>query len=482
MPAPSILWLRQDLRLHDQPALAAAAREGPVIPVYILDDETPGRWAIGGAQRWWLHSSLERLGEDFERIGSRLILRRGKADAALKRIAGETGAGRVQAVQHYEPWWRRLERQVGQEMDLVLHAGSVLAPPEQVRTGAGSPYRIYTPYWRALQAYLPPSEPLEAPLRLQPPDRWPGSDQLESWNLLPARPNWAQGFEEAWRPGEAAALERLDRFVEQAEGYGTARDRPGVEGTSRFSPHLHFGELSPRLVWHRLPQEAGEKFRKELAWRDFSHNVMLAQPAVGEEAGRADFAQFPWRTGREADSDFEAWSRGRTGYPIVDAGMRQLWATGWMHNRVRMIAASFLVKHLLIDWRRGAAWFWDTLVDADYGNNGQNWQWIAGTGVDSQPFNRIMAPILQSRKFGAGDYIRRWVPELGALGGDLVHEPGAARPRDYPEPVIGHRAARERALAALREFRTRAADRQVLNPVASVQRDAGASTVRETVS
>ena len=352
-------------------------------------------------------------------------------------------------------------------MDLVLHAGSVLAAPEHVRTGSGSPYKIYTPYWRALQSHLPPAEPLEAPARLEQPERWPGSDALHAWNLLPTRPNWAKGFGEEWVPGEAAALERLDRFIDQVDDYGAARDRPGVEGTSRFSPHLHFGELSPRLVWHRLPQGAGDKFRKELAWRDFAHNVMLAQPAVGEEAGRAEFAAFPWRTGREADADFDAWSRGRTGYPLVDAGMRQLWATGWMHNRVRMIAASFLVKHLLIDWRRGVDWFWDTLVDADYGNNGQNWQWIAGTGVDSQPFNRIMAPTLQSRKFGAGDYIRRWVPELGRLGDDLVHEPGDARPHDYPEPIVGHREARERAFAAMKAFRASAGDRQVLNPAAA---------------
>jgi deoxyribodipyrimidine photo-lyase len=225
-----------------------------------------------------------------------------------------------------------------------------------------------------------------------------------------------------------------------------------VEGTSRFSPHLHFGELSPRLIWHDLPAEAGEKFRKELAWRDFSHNVMLVQPEVGEKAGRPAFEHFPWRTGPAADRDFEAWSRGRTGYPIVDAGMRQLWATGWMHNRVRMIAASFLVKHLLIDWRRGTEWFWDTLVDADYGNNSQNWQWIAGTGVDSQPFARIMAPIVQSSKFGAGDYIRRWVPELRGLDEARIHEPGDDRPAGYPQPLIGHRAGRERALAASSRF------------------------------
>jgi deoxyribodipyrimidine photo-lyase len=450
--APSIVWLRQDLRLHDQPALVAAAGEGAVIPVYVLDDESPGRWKIGGAQRWWLHHSLARLNDDFRRLGSRLILRRGRAEVELARLAEEVGARRVHATRHYEPWWVESERRAGEALELVLHPGNVLVPPEQVRNGGGTPYKIYTPYWRALQDRLPPDEPSEAPKALESPGRWPRSDDLDSWSLLPARPDWASGFDEEWRPGEAAALERLSDFAGRAEHYAAGRDRPGEEGTSRFSPHLHFGELSPRRIWDALPQEAGEKFRKELAWRDFSHNVMLTQPHVGEKAGRPAFAGFPWRTGAEANSDFEAWSRGRTGYPIVDAGMRQLWATGWMHNRVRMIAASFLVKHLLIDWRRGASWFWDTLVDADYGNNGQNWQWIAGTGVDSQPFNRIMAPIVQSEKFGAGDYIRRWVPELGGLDDEHIHEPGEARPGGYPEAIIGHRAGRERALAALAAF------------------------------
>jgi deoxyribodipyrimidine photo-lyase len=450
--AHSLLWLRQDLRLRDQPALAAAAGEGAVIPVYILDDETPGRWKIGGAQRWWLHHSLARLDEDFRRLGSRLILRRGKAEVELARLAEEVGARRVHATRHHEPWWREAERRVGGALELVLHSGSTLVPPEQVRTGSGSPYKIYTPWWRALQERLPPAEPIAAPKALEPPGRWPRSDDLHSWGLLPTRPNWATEFGDEWRPGEAAALERLGDFAGRAEHYAAERDRPGSEGTSRFSPHLHFGELSPRLVWHALPVEAGEKFRKELAWRDFSHNVMLTQPEVGEKAGRPAFAAFPWRTGPEADSDFEAWSRGRTGYPIVDAGMRQLWATGWMHNRVRMIAASFLVKHLLIDWRRGVEWFWDTLVDADYGNNSQNWQWIAGTGVDSQMFNRIMAPLVQSGKFGAGEYIRRWVPELAGLSDAHIHEPGGFGPGDYPEAVIGHHAARERALAALSDF------------------------------
>jgi deoxyribodipyrimidine photo-lyase len=452
MTATSILWLRQDLRLHDQPALLAAAGEGAVVPVYILDDESPGAWKIGGAQRWWLHHSLASLQEGLARLGSKLILRRGESARELLRLTAELGIRRVHATRHYEPWWRKAEQRLGCEVDLQLHEGNVLVPPEGVRTGAGTAYKIYTPYWRAMQEQLPPAEPLPSPQRLQAPDRWPQAATLDSWQLLPTKPDWASAFRDEWRPGEGEALERLRSFTDEVEHYSDRRDLPSRGGTSRFSPHLHFGEISPRQIWHALPAGEGDKFRKELAWRDFSHNVMLTQPSIGEAAGRDKFESFPWRRGSEAEADFAAWSRGRTGYPIVDAGMRQLWATGWMHNRVRMIAASFLVKHLLIDWRKGALWFWDTLVDADYGNNGQNWQWIAGTGIDSQPFNRIMAPTLQSRKFAAADYIRSWVPELRGLTDDAVHEPGGSRPADYPEPIVDHRFARHRALEAFAKF------------------------------
>jgi deoxyribodipyrimidine photo-lyase len=449
----SILWLRQDLRIGDHPALAAAVADGSVIPIYILDDETPGRWKIGGAGRWWLHHSLRTLNSSLEALGSRLILRRGKTAAELVRLAAETGAGRVHAIRHYEPWWRSAEDEVAGKLDLVLHDGGRLVPPERVRTGSGEPYKIYTPYWRALQALLPPPAPLPAPKRIGAPPSWPASDALEHWALLPSRPNWASHFDEDWAPGEAAAQERLTRFADMANAYGDRRNLPAEEGTSRFSAHLHFGEVSPAQIWSSLPPGSGDKFRGELAWRDFSANVMLGQPEIGTRDGRPAFEDFPWRDDARADEDFRAWSRGRTGYPIVDAGMRQLWTTGWMHNRVRMITASFLVKHLLIDWRRGTDWFWDTLVDADYGNNGQNWQWVAGTGVDAQPFNRIMAPLAQSEKFGAGDYIRRWVPEFAGLPDDLIHDPGDRRPPGYPAKLVEHRAGRERALAALAAFR-----------------------------
>jgi deoxyribodipyrimidine photo-lyase len=451
----SILWLRQDLRLHDQPALAAAIAEGAVIPLYILDDETPARWAIGAAQRWWLHNSLERLAAQLESLGSRLVLRRGRSADVLPSVAAESGTGRVHALRHQEPWWLTAEQEVAARLDLQLHDGTTLIPPAAAAKASGEPYKIYTPFWRGLQQHLPPPAPLAAPEAVPAPDHWPDSEPLESWQLLPRRPNWAAAFGEDWQPGEAAALDRLEALAERVAGYHDARNMPSEEGTSRFSPHLHFGELSPRLVWHRLEQADADKFRKELAWRDFARGMTLAYPNIGSEPLRPAFAHFPYRTGAEADADFRAWTRGETGYPIVDAGMRQLWVSGWMHNRVRMIAASFVVKHLLIDWRRGVDWFWDTLVDADYGNNGLNWQWIAGSGVDSNPFTRIMAPLVQSEKFDAAGYIRRWVPELAGLPDAAIHDPyeqGPA-PAGYPRKIIGHREARARALAAFASFR-----------------------------
>jgi deoxyribodipyrimidine photo-lyase len=279
----------------------------------------------------------------------------------------------------------------------------------------------------------------------------PQSEGLNDWNLLPNHPDWASAFGKEWTPGEAGAAERVDDFVWEVVNYEQRRDLPSVEGTSRLSPHLHFGEVSARQIWHALDRRGGAKFLKEMAWRDFSRQAMLAQPTIGWEIGRAAMKSLKYREGRAADADFGAWTKGVTGYPIVDAGMRQLWATGWMHNRVRMIVASFLTKHLLIDWRRGAAWFWDTLVDADYGNNSLNWQWVAGTGTASQQYNRIMAPLTQSEKFDAGDYIRQWVPELAALGDADIHDPPDLLRGSYPIKIIGHREGRERALATVYE-------------------------------
>lgn len=454
---PVILWFRQDLRLSDQAALAAAASEGPVIPVYILDDATPKQWKMGSAQRWWLHHSLKSLDDSLRRKGSRLILRRGESVEELQRLSRETGAKRVHALAHYEPWWRNAEKAAARHVDLQLHDGMLLLPPGCVRTSSGKPYQIYTPFARAAMQHMPPPAPQAAPTEIAPPKKWPQSESLDRWNLLPGKPNWAIHFSDDWSPGEAGARQHVSSFIDDADDYDTARNLPSIEGTSRLSPHLHFGEVSPAYVWHRISDAASDvtTFLKELLWRDYAHTQIWSFPTYGSQNARTDFDQMPWRDLREAGSDFTAWKQGNTGYPIVDAGMRQLWTTGWMHNRVRMIAASFLIKHLLIDWRHGAEWFWDTLVDASYANNSVNWQWVAGSGVDANLFTRIMAPLTQSPKFEAADYIRDWVPELAHLDDKAIHDPDAAdaRPRSYPPKRIGHREARERALAAYRRIR-----------------------------
>ena len=455
---PILVWLRRDLRLDDQAALLNAAAAGPVIPVYVLDDETPKHRAMGGASRWWLHHSLASLARDLELRGSRLILRRGVAAEVLARIATETGAAAVHCLHHYEPWWRNAERALNALLPagcpLVRHDGNYLLPPGRLTTGSGAAYRIYTPFWRALAQHMPPAVPSPAPDRLAAPGVWPESDRLDDWALLPSAPDWAGGLRAQWQPGEAGAHRRLADFADTAAAYDEGRNLPSRELVSRLSGHLHFGEISPARIWHRLTQAGSwpETYLKELVWRDYAQNVIVQFPDYGARNARAAFDGLPWRNmdDRAVRADFVRWTTGRTGYPIVDAGMRQLWTTGWMHNRVRMIAASFLIKHLLIDWRQGERWFWDTLIDADYASNATNWQWVAGTGVDSNMFVRIMAPLTQSEKFAAGDYIRRWVPELAGLPDPYVHDPEAhgCRPTNYPRKLIGHKEGRERALAA----------------------------------
>ncbi|MFS0735873.1 deoxyribodipyrimidine photo-lyase [Sphingomonas sp. 1P06PA] len=457
MTDPVLVWFRQDLRLSDQPALAAAAGEGPVVAVYVLDDDAPGKWPIGGAQRWWLHHSLSALSDSLAEKDVKLVLRRGDAASEVAKLAGEVGAARVHALRHYEPWWQQVEAALARKVELCLHDGTQLAPPDAIRTGTGGRYRMFTPFWRALKDQMPPPLPIPAPAGLKGIGKRIASDKLADWKLLPTEPDWAGGFD-VWTPGEAGAKAALKRFLPHLDAYDEARNLPSIDGSSRLSPHLHHGEISPASVWHHTAKHArgaAEPFLREVGWRDFTSNLVDQMPRYGDTNGRDAFDRLPWRTGAAADRDFTAWTKGRTGYPIVDAGMRQLWATGWMHNRVRMIAASFLIKHLLIDWRRGERWFWDTLVDADYGNNSVNWQWVAGTGVDSNPFGRIMAPLTQSPKFDAGDYIRTWVPELARLGDDAIHDPHEAgkAPATYPDKLIGHKEARERALAAAAKTR-----------------------------
>ena len=482
MSSPVVVWFRQDLRLADNPALAAAAEGGcPVLPVYVLDEATPGRWSPGGASRWWLHQALAALAGSLERLGAPLLLRRGPADRAIPDLVAETGATAVHWNRCYEPYAiardRALKRHLAERgIAATSHNAGLLFEPWTVKTGAGDPYRVFSPFWKAIRARGAPPAPLPAPQRLEGVGGVPG-ETLEDFELLPTRPDWAGGLRENWRPGEAGAADRLAAFLATAlPGYGGRRDRPDVEGTSRLSPHLHFGEIGPRQVWHAVAAAAArddaaagpsaDGYLRELGWREFSHHLLFHYPDLPEHNWRAEFDGFPWRGD---DRALEAWRRGRTGFPIVDAGMRELWHTGWMHNRVRMIAASFLVKDLLLDWRSGEDWFWDTLVDADLANNAASWQWVAGSGADAAPYFRIFNPELQSRRFDpAGAYIRRWVPELAGLPDELVHAPAAAPAAvlarcgvslgdTYPRPIVDHGAARRRALEAFASIRQGAA-------------------------
>ena len=451
-----IVWLRRDLRLGDNPALHAAARRGPVIAVYVLDDAAAGHHAMGGASRWWLHHSLQNLAADLAKRDAQLILRRGDAADELAQIAAETGASAVHANRHYEPWWRKAQRKLGEQVELVLHDGVYLFPAGHVTTGSGTPFKIYTPFYKAMRSEFPPRDPLPGPATLASPDSWPASDALADWQLLPSKPDWSGGIAQFWEVGEQAAHRRLAEWESHVGNYEDKRNLPSEDGSSRLSPHLHFGEISPVQIWHALGHKRSDGWRSyesELVWRDYAANVICESPAYASENYRKDYDRLAWRdpkTDEDAARDLEAWQRGRTGYPIVDAGMRQLWQTGWMHNRVRMITASFLIKHLLIDWRYGEKWFWDCLVDADYASNAVNWQWNAGTGVDSNMFSRIMAPLSQSEKFDAAGYIRRYVPELSQLSEPAIHDPEehGARPKDYPRKIVAHKAARERALEA----------------------------------
>jgi deoxyribodipyrimidine photo-lyase len=460
----AIWWVRQDLRLTDNPALAAAMHAGHILPVYVLDDEAAGNRALGGAQRWWLHHALAALDAALRDRGAMLLLRRGDAAEQLARLAEEVQAGLVHAASAYEPWARRQERNVARALGpgrLTLHHSRTLLDPSGPRTRTGAPYLVYTPFMRAVRAAVAPQAPLPAPRRI-PVQQAARSERLEDWVLLPQHPDWARGLRATWQPGEASAQARLRDFLaHQADTYDTTRDPPAEDATSRLSPHLHWGESSPHQVWHEatrapLRPAARNGFLNELIWREFAIHLLRHHPDLPDAPLRPDFARMPWRNDRAA---LRAWQRGRTGIPLVDAGMRQLWQTGWMHNRVRMIVASFLVKHLLLPWQQGERWFWDTLVDADLASNSVNWQWVSGSGADAAPYVRIFNPVLQGRKFDPdGTYIRRFVPELAALPTSAVHAPweSAVTPPDYPAPIVGLTEGRQRALAAFQQMRSAA--------------------------
>jgi deoxyribodipyrimidine photo-lyase len=404
----AIFLFGRDLRLADNPALHAAAARGPLIPVFIWDPHADDPWPPGAASRWWLHHSLRSLQSDLATRGSRLILRRGPRARVLQEI------GVTPQFAHPSP--------------------ATLFSPDAIRNQSGQPFRVFTPFYRACLEASPPDRPIDAPPTLRSPSKWPESDSLEDLELLP-KIDWAAGMRETWEPGERGAFKRLKAAVSRLDNYASARDVPAVEGTSRLSPHLHFGELSPRQVWHAA--RGHDAFQRELSWREFAHHILHHFPETASQPMRTEFRRFPWRND---PAGLHAWQRGLTGYPLVDAGMRELWHTGWMHNRVRMVVASFLVKHLRIDWHEGAYWFWDTLVDADLANNTLNWQWAAGCGADAAPYFRIFNPALQAAKFDPdGDYVRRWVPEVGTL--------------EYPKPIVDHAEARRAALASFASLR-----------------------------
>jgi deoxyribodipyrimidine photo-lyase len=464
-----LLWFRHDLRLADHAALHAAVASGSkVLPVFVLDDTAAEGWAPGGASRWWLHHSLVALGKSLASRGAPFVLRRGSALEEIPRVAKSVGATAVHVGAAVEPWARRTDRALadalGQDgVALHRHRTTMLFNPEQLRTQAGGVYGVYTPFSRAGFAAGGPKPPISAPAKI-PGAAPPKSDRLAAWGLLPEKPDWAGGLRDTWTPGEAGAQARLRDFLKHGlAGYDAHRNSPGIDGTSMLSPHLHFGELSGPTVWHAAvtaAQDRGkglETFLRELLWREFSIYLLWHHPNLPDSPLREEFARMPWRDDKHG---LRAWQRGQTGVPIVDAGMRQLWQTGWMHNRVRMVVASFLVKHLLIPWQQGEAWFWDTLVDADLAANSASWQWVAGSGADAAPYFRVFNPVLQGRKFDAdGAYVRRYVPELAKLDAAHIHAPweapeavmtaaGVVLGRNYPRPIVDLAEGRSRALAA----------------------------------
>ncbi|MEM8916789.1 MAG: deoxyribodipyrimidine photo-lyase, partial [Pseudomonadota bacterium] len=455
----TLVWLRQDLRLADNPALYEAAIRGPVLPVYIIDDTKAVR-ALGGASKWWLHHSLTAL----KAALPGLVLFRGEPIRILRDLAGKSGATAVFWNRCYEPDAIARDtlaksglREAGLEVESFN--ASLLHEPWEVETNQGGPFKVYSPFWRAALA-KPKVDPLPAPT-LQTPDGAPSGIEVAELGLLPTKPNWAEGWEQMWQPGEVGAKAAFERFLESGlKGYGTLRNRPDLPNVSRLSPHLHFGEISPRQIWsatrmaqeNGAPRKDGDKFLSEVGWREFSYHLLYHFPTLPTDNWKPTFDAYPWRESRD---DLRAWQRGITGYPFVDAGMRELWHTGYMHNRVRMVVASFLVKHLRLHWRHGEDWFWDTLLDADGANNSASWQWVTGSGADAAPYFRIFNPITQGSKFDPdGAYIRKWCPELAKLPDQflfwpsdapelVLKEAGVMLGDTYPRPMVDHKAARE---------------------------------------
>ena len=459
----AIVWFRQDLRLTDNPALTEAClHHDAVIPLYILDEETS---PLGGAQRWWLHHSLISLDQGLKKIGLNLCLRQGHALDHIEKLVRDHQIEAIYWNRCYEPSTIARDTAIKKHLQnigvrVISSNGHLLQEPWQISTLAGQFFKVFTPFWRACLKKM--SVPTLYKLSRTPQALNPNSESLSDWQLLPTKPNWAKAFGDHWQPGEEGACAKLTEFIDNnINGYATSRDVPAQDATSKLSPHLHFGEISPWQIWRAIEAvklnphcdlKSVERFLSEMGWREFSYHLLYHLPSLPNTNFKANFNAFPWKN----DPIFlKRWQQGTTGYPIVDAGMRELWHTGYMHNRVRMIVASFLTKDLFIDWRIGASWFLDTLVDADLASNTASWQWVAGCGADAAPYFRIFNPVLQGEKFDPdGEYVKQWVPELKPVPSQWIHQPwnapqgklGISLGQDYPKPIVDHAEARNMAL------------------------------------
>lgn len=470
----TLVWYANNLRVDDHPALIQAAARGAVVPVYVYDPEYTGPSALGGASKWWTHHSISALCDRFRDMGSDLVLRKGNPSEQLREIAQAVGADMVMFCESIEPDLQVREEGVGFELgkqgiEVERFPMHLLWPVGSVMTKDGNPYQVFSPFWKMALNTFEPDAPMTAPTKLTAPERLPKSLGIDELGLLP-KTNWHEQMQERWTPGEGGAQERLNAFVEhRLDDYHEDRNRLDIPGWSAMSPHIHFGEISVRRIWHTIAQDpqwstrkSKEHYLREVGWREFAQHLINHFPRTIGEPLREQFKVFPWVKNPE---QFEKWKRGQTGYPVVDAAMRNLWAEGWMPNRARMIVASFLCKDLRISWEEGMAWFWDTLVDADLGSNTLGWQWTAGCGADAAPYFRVFNPVSQGTKFDPdGAYVRQWCPELASLSKKAIHAPWEAPPmelaaagvtlgEDYTEPMVDHKRAREQALEAFEKIK-----------------------------